>query len=109
MRRAAIYGGVVVLFASPWLAYVQWNEGLGEYASAALRFVASEGRRTAAERPQALYYLLVLLPLCGLVVAWTRTRTRTLTAAHLASTSVLVLIINAVFLRSVRPQLCSRA
>jgi hypothetical protein len=99
VKRAAVYGGVAMLVASPWLAYVHWNEGLGAYAGAAVRFVASEGRRTAAGRPEILYYLLALLPFCGLVLAFQRPRT--LTSAHLASTSVLVLMMNAVFLRDV--------
>jgi hypothetical protein len=106
IRRLTAYGGVALLCVSPWLAYVQWNEGLREYVSAALRFVASEGRRTATGRPQALYYLFALFPLCGFVLAWrrglpSRTEPPRFGAAHLASASTLVLLMNAVFLRDV--------
>ena len=115
IRRAAIYGGVAALCVAPWLAYVQWNEGVMEYARAAVRFAASEGRRTASGPPQMLYYLLALIPACGFALAFRRgrppTRTErprfgapgTLDAAHLASTSALVLMMNAVFLRDVLP------
>lgn len=118
IRRITVYGGVALLCVSPWLAYVQWNEGLRDYVNAALRFAASEGRRTATGRPQALYYLFALLPLCGLVLAFrppsrteharfgeprlpSRTEPPRFGAAHLASASVLVLLMNAVFLRDV--------
>jgi hypothetical protein len=98
VRRAMIYGVVTLACVAPWLLYVQWYEGIGEYAGAAIRFVQSEGRRTAGERPRA-FYAFILLPLLALAVAFRKPRT--LTPAHLASLAVLVLLINFVFLRDV--------
>ena len=98
IRLAAIYVAVTLVCVAPWLVYVQWHEGLREYASAAIRFVQSEGRRTAGERPGA-FYLFILIPLLPLALAFRKPRT--LGAAELASLSVLTLLINFVFLRDV--------
>ena len=98
VRRAIVYGAVALLAVTPWLIYVQWNEGLPAYVSAAIRFVQSEGHRTAGERPRT-FALFVLIPILGLVMSFRGPRT--LTAAHLAPLSILVLLINVVFLRDV--------
>ena len=99
MRRLAAYAVFSLLFISPWLLYVQLYEGLPEYTASALRFVAAEGRRTAVGPPGALFYVLVAIPVTGLLASF-RKGPR-LSAAQLASACVLVLLIDLVFLRDV--------
>ncbi len=99
LGRLATYAAFSFLFISPWLLYVQRYEGVPEYFSSALRFVAAEGRRTAVGPPGALFYVLIAIPVIGLLASFRRGPR--LSAAQLASASVLVLLINIVFLRDV--------
>jgi len=70
VTRLATYAALSLLLISPWLLYVQWYEGVPEYFSAALRFVAAEGRRTAISPPGGLFYLFVAIPVIGLVASF---------------------------------------
>jgi hypothetical protein len=100
IRRMASYAGLSLLFVSPWLLYVQWSEGIAEYFASAFRFVTAEGVRTAEGWPRSpLFYALVAIPVTGLLLSFRR-RSR-LSPAQLASASVLVLLIELVFLRDV--------
>lgn len=111
-RRAAVYAALALACAAPWLLYVQSNEGLVEYVGAAIRFTQSEGRRTGSGGPQVMYYVMAVIPLCGIGLAVRRmlrpnvdavgtAHVPAVAAAQLASSSVLVLLMNAVFLRDV--------
>ena len=98
-RRITLYAVFALLFSAPWLIYVQRNEGVGEYFDAALRFVGDEGRRTAGGGPQPLFYAAVAIPVAGVVVCWRRRASRML--APLAGSAVMLLAMDAVFLRDV--------
>ncbi len=98
-RRILAFAGLSLLFISPWLLYLQWYEGVPEYFASALRFVAAEGRRTAVGPPGVVFYVLVAIPVVGLLASF-RKGPR-LSAAQLASACMLVLLIDVVFLRDV--------
>jgi len=97
-RRIASYAALSLLLIFPWLAYVQSQEGVGEYFASALRFAAAEQRRTAAGWPRSpAFYLCLAAPIAGLALSFRRGAR--LGAAQLASASVLVLLIDVAFLR----------
>jgi hypothetical protein len=98
-RRIAAYAGLSLLLVTPWLVYVQTFEGVPAYLASALRFVAAEQRRTVGGPLPPLFYLLVSVPVIGLLVSFKKGLR--LTAAQLASASILVLLIDIAFLRDV--------
>ena len=106
-RRLGLYAALSLLFISPWLLYVQHYEGVAAYFASALRFVAAEGRRTAGGSPPGLFYTLLLIPVIGILLSSREGPSPSgvegprLSRAQLASASVLVLLIDVVFLRDV--------
>jgi hypothetical protein len=114
-RRLGLYAALSLLFISPWLLYVQRYEGVAAYFASALRFVAAEGRRTAGGSPPGLFYTLLVIPVIGILLssregpapsgveglAPSGVEGPRLSRAQLASASVLVLLIDVVFLRDV--------
>jgi len=100
VRRIAMYAVLSLVFASPWLVYVQMQQGLTGYFASALRFAAAEQRRTVGGLPtNPLFYVLVAIPAAGLALSFRRGRR--LTAAHLVAASLLVLLLDVAFLRDV--------
>jgi len=99
-RRLVSYAALSLLFVSPWLAYVEWQQGVGEYFASALRFAAAEQRRTAAGWPRSpAFYLCIAVPMAG--VALSLRRGLRLNTAQLLSASLLVLLLDVAFLRDV--------
>lgn len=94
-RDLGVYAATAALCILPWLGYVQWSGGLGEYWSSALRFSAAEGERTF--RWTLALPLFLMVPLAALALA--RRGTRTVGAAHLVFAGVFVLLVDAVLLR----------
>ena len=100
VRRVALYAAVSLLFALPWLIYVQVQQGIVEYFASAVRFSAAEQRRTVGGLPATpLFYLLVAVPIAGLALSMRRGPR--LAPAHLIAASLLVLMLDVVFLRDV--------
>jgi hypothetical protein len=99
-RRLATYAGLSLLLVLPWLLYVQWQEGLAEYISSALRFAAAEQRRTVGGLPtHPLFYLGVAVPIAGIVLS--RRDGPRLRPPQLLAASVLLLLLDVAFLRDV--------
>jgi len=98
-RRLAGYAALSLLLISPWLMYVQWYEGVGDYFTSGLGFVAAEGRRTAGGALPPMFFLLVAVPVAGVLSSF-RSGPR-LNRAQLASASVMLLSLDIVFLRDV--------
>lgn len=94
-RDFGAYAGTAALFILPWLGYVQWSGGIGEYWRSALRFSAAEGARTLRWALALPVFLLV--PLAALALA--RRGTRAVGGAHLVFAGVFVLLVDAVLLR----------
>jgi hypothetical protein len=99
-RTLAVYAALSLLFVCPWLIYVQWQQGVGDYFASALRFAAAEQRRTATAWPRSpAFYLCAAVPVAGIVLSMRRGPR--LGAAQIASASLLLLILDAAFLRDV--------
>lgn len=98
-HHVAMYVLLTVAFIAPWLAYVQANEGVIDYFSSAGRFLVAEGRRTAGGAPGLPFFALTAVPVCGLVLCWRQRHSAA--GAFLASACVLLLSMDAVFLRDV--------
>ncbi|MBM3779293.1 MAG: hypothetical protein FJW23_13835 [Acidimicrobiia bacterium] len=106
-RPMVAYVAWLALGLLPWLAYVQWAAGLGDYWYFAASFVQSESRRTvvgwpgvgdgAAGGDAIAFYLLLALPLVAVWMAF-RGHSR-IAAARMLFVATLSLVATVVFLR----------
>ena len=111
-RHALAFAGWAAAFTLPWLAYVQWAQGLPAYVASALRFSAAEARRTAAAWPTfdaspilqignlaaLAFYGLLALAVATLGLTWLNPKPFP-TRAHVTYLAALLIMMTAVFLR----------
>ena len=101
VRRAALYAALTAAFLLPWLIYVQWAGGIVDYAAAALRFAATEARRTVVwpAEAHATFAAVVAIPL---IAAWLARRSdERLSFAHVAFAALMALAADLTLLRDV--------
>jgi hypothetical protein len=102
-RLTMVYVAACAILLLPWLAYVQWAQGIASYTASAIRFAATEAARTVGwpreGAPFVAFVTLVGTPLVALGLAW-RGSDR-LTFAPVAYVSAIALIANVVLLRDV--------
>jgi hypothetical protein len=104
-------GLTTVVCLLPWAAYAQWAIGLDEYVRAAIGFSRAEAVRTVLQWPRivasgairanvesAAFYLLAILPCATMLLAWRR-RWLPITPMHVAFSCLLLLLLEAAFLR----------
>lgn len=106
--QLALYGGMSLACLLPWLAYVQWAQGLPAYFRSAIGYVESEARRTVMGWPGhgasgdsalaiAVFYAVLVLPFVALWLA--RRSDGRVSAAKTLFVSALALAVYAAFLR----------
>ena len=106
--RLGLYLGLALAFLLPWLAYVQWAQGLPAYVSSALGYVESEAQRTVMGWPGrgasgdsaaaiAVFYVILALPCVALWLA--RRNDGRITLGQTAFAAVLAFAVYAAFLR----------
>ena len=106
--QLGLYIGMSLAFLLPWLAYVQWAQGLPAYVSSALGYVESEAQRTVMGWPGhgasgdsaaaiAVFYVMLALPCVALWLA--RRNDGLITLGQTAFAAVLAFAVYAAFLR----------
>jgi 4-amino-4-deoxy-L-arabinose transferase-like glycosyltransferase len=98
VERAAACAIAAIVIASPWLIYVQLEQGLAGYLTAAIRFSSAEGARTVSHWALS-YYGMAAVPIAALLVGVRGTRQ--LSSAQITFAAVLALLLDLVLLRDV--------
>jgi hypothetical protein len=101
VRLAAIYLALTLAFLLPWLIYVQWAGGIDEYFAAAVRFAATESRRTVLWPAEGRMAFLATMAIPPLAVALGRRANERLSHPHVVFAASMAIVANVVLLRDV--------
>ena len=96
LDRALIIAVVSLGAVAPWLIYVQLEQGLPAYLSAAMRFSEAESNRTVSHW-SPIYYVMTAVPAAALLIGLRGNRG--LSAAQVTFATVLVVVSDLVLLR----------